>query len=113
MAWRWQPGRPPGSLGGRLYLPPTPTATLLTPPRAALHVRESPKPPDFLSTPPDPLVAQEFKSPQSPVSLCTPTQLFSTEFSLRSTKACAFMLLNTKRDNLTRRIIRKIQGYKL
>ena len=49
------------------------------PPRADLHVRGSPKPPDFLSTPPDLLLAQAFKPPQSPVPLPTPTKLFSNQ----------------------------------
>ena len=79
MAGRWLPGRPPGTLGGRLYLPSPPTVMLLMPPRADLHVRGSPKPPDFLSTPPDLLLAQAFKPPQSPVPLPTPTKLFSNQ----------------------------------
>ena len=85
------PVPPPGDPGWRW-----PQITPFTPTRAALCDRDSPQQPFFLTTP-----TNLFRSQATADHKTATDEGVLREGSLRSIKACALMLVNTKCDNLT------------
>ena len=89
------PVPPPGDPGWR-----SPQITPFTPTRAALCNRDSPQQPFFLPTP-----THLFRSQVTADGKAATDEGVLREGSLCSFKACSFMVINTKGDNLRRLIL--------